>query len=144
MTEWNMTRWEKRESHIHSFLEQKLGSQRSIDRLRTRLSFTPGGGMGLGGSKPPGDENFVPPTHPWNKTFRWTKIWFRAHTKNLSKPTTKWHLTNVVWFRNTFCLSSLRSQTSTKTRPRYQLRTRKGRRGGKRTQAEKNADRPRD
>ena len=49
------------------FFSQKLGSQRTFIRLRSGLSLHAWRWDGCGGVRPPGGENIVPPTHPWNE-----------------------------------------------------------------------------
>ena len=50
---------------LENFFQQQWGASdpSTVSRQRT-FSFTPGGGMGVGGQKPPGGENVVPPTLP--------------------------------------------------------------------------------
>ena len=61
--------WALRNDRTDELLFQhKSGSQRSVDRFASKEFFLHAWRWdGCGGSKPPGGENVVPPTLPWNE-----------------------------------------------------------------------------
>ena len=115
--------------------------------IAKRHSFTPGGGMGVVGQKPPGDGNVVPPTHPWIEKFRWNKSLVSALTTKLNNKQTEVTSHTSVCISKTLCvcLSDLRSQTSKRRQDNATTqKTRQGRSGDKETQRGKNVDWPLD